>query len=154
MSILHTEDHIIGGRKYTIGLLPLVSGRKAFQRLGPILAMFVDEVAAETGGLSPSTFAALAGRLSAEDIESYCKMFGDITQVELDGDRVVSLGGRDGEKHQNEVFAGKYEDLMEWIDTCIRVNFGGVIAKTQGVLKSKAAARPAETAAENQSLKG
>jgi hypothetical protein len=139
MPITQTEDRIIGGRKFTIRVLPVIEGRKVYARVQKYLALYSTDLQKETG-MGPLMSVGLHSTLEESEVAFLVDAFAPVTQVELDAERTVMLGGKDGIKHQNEIFTAAYEDMFEWLDACIEINFRGVIEKMKGVLQSRAAA--------------
>lgn len=141
MPITQTEDRIIGGRKYTIRVLPVVDGRKVYARVQKYMALYSTDIQKETG-MGPLMSIGIHSGLEESEISFLVGVFAPVTTVELDAERTVMLGGKDSAKHQDELWAAAYEDMFEWLDACIEINFRGVIEKMKGALQSRVAAAP------------
>lgn len=129
-----TEVVYIGGQEFTIGLLSLADARKVYSRCARMLALFSDQAQEDTGGLGAVMSAGLAGQMSDEDLEFLIKTFGPITTVQT-GKATLNLGT--GPAAHDIVFGGRFEDVLEWVDACFKINFAGVIAKLQGALQHR-----------------
>lgn len=146
---LKSETVFIGGKEFSIGVLPLQDARKVYSRCSRILALFSDTAQKDTGGLGAIMSASMAGALPDEDLAFLIQTFGPVSTVRV-GEKTFNLGT--GPAAQDIVFDGKFEDLLEWLDVCFKINFGGVIAKLQGALQSRLDAVRPETATEPASL--
>jgi len=130
MSLLRTETYPIGGREYTVRVLPSAQARKAFGRVQKML--MVDEEGCVKTGLGVTMMAVMLGQVSDEDVEALVQLFAPNTSVDMGENRVVQLKDP---KVQDELWAGGLEDMYAWLDACIDVNFAGVLEKTRGALK-------------------
>lgn len=128
MPVLQTETVTIDGNLYTIRMLDVVKGRAVLARLQRFLGLYAADAKTDDVG-GAALIGLLAGALGGDDLEFLIQTFGPTTTVDVGGGRVLSLGGKDNTAAQTELFAGRYEALLEWIDACIKANFAGVIAK-------------------------
>ncbi len=129
--MLVIEDRTIGGKQYQIRVLNVAEARKVYQRVQQLLAIVGDENLAESG-LDPILVAGMSGALKENDLDYLCEKFGPTTTVDMGDGRVLVLKA----DVQNDLFAGNFEHMFEWLAACISVNFGGVIAKMRGALST------------------
>ncbi len=123
-ALLKTQSREIGGRNFQIRLLSFDESRQVYSKLQRLLS--ANEETLEEAGLGLFMFAGLAGGVSDDDLKLYCQVFGEATTVEMGPTMQLSL--KDS-AHRTAVFSGQFEDVFEWLDACVDINFGGVIAK-------------------------
>lgn len=141
MTILRSEAREIGGRAFTIRMLPLADSLKVYGRLQRLLAVWADDDARETG-LGPIMLSGMVGGVNGDDLNLLAETFGKTTTVDVGEGRTITLTG---EKERMEVFGGRVEDLFTWLDECVALNFEGVIAKLRAAAeRASAAAKAAE----------
>ncbi len=144
-NLTQTHTVYIDGKEFTIGLLPLGEARKVYSRVGKLFMLYGENLEQDTGGLSPLLFAGMAEQVSDADLEFLTQVFSAVTTVKVDSKTLV-FAGSTGAAARDAVFAGQLDVMLEWLDACIRANFGGVISKMQGALQKKLdAKRPAGT---------
>lgn len=131
--ILASEDREIGGNIYTVRMLSVREARTVYARVQRYLFAWGDD---DAKALGPIMMAGLGGLVQEADLDYLCDVFGKETSVQV-GDRVIHLKVDKtpaGSKSpgQDELFAGNFEHLLEWLDFAIEANFKGVIAKLKG----------------------
>jgi hypothetical protein len=77
----------------------------------------------------------LAQSLPPEELDFFCDLFSERTQVELGGKPVELQGIFDVH------FAGKYFDMFEWLSFCLEVNYGSFLEGMKGLKNSAAGTR-------------
>lgn len=99
----------IGGIEFSIYPLGALTGRKVLTRLirmaGPAMG-------------KDTSLADLLGGIKEEDVEYLCDVFGQVTMVTLAPDKKPDL-----KTVFDNVFAGRYEVMTEWLKACLEVNF-------------------------------
>lgn len=129
--VFPTATREIGGRIYTVRALAFSEARKAYSKLQRLLAAN-EEVLAEAG-VGLFMFAGLAGAIDDEELKFYIDIFGPTTEAAMSPVITLNLGAED---RRNVVFAGRFEDVFEWLDFCVEHNFSAVIAKLRGVRRA------------------
>ncbi len=131
---LESQQKVIGGRVFTVGVLSFAQSRKVFGRIQRILVAN-DEVIQQTG-LGLFLFASMAGALTDDDLNACIETFGEVTSVALDDNRVLKLNI---ETNRNAAFMGRHEDMYEWLDFAVDVSFKALMAKMKGAPERLAA---------------
>lgn len=144
-ALLETKNFVIGGRNFAIRVLPFVKSREVYSKLQTIIS--VNEEALDTTGLGLFMFSGLAGLIKDEDLKFYIETFGSTTMVELDEQRRVDLSD---DAKRGLAFSGRFEDTFEWLDACVEVNYGGVIAKLRAARRDMQARLAAKAEAESE----
>lgn len=129
----------INGKTFIFRLLNVTQGRKALVRLQAFLPMWSSDDVAK--GMGPLLAVGLSGGIREDDLDVLCEIFGASSQVVLSDGRQLPLSSTE---NQNETFAGAYDDMLAWLDECVKFNFGGVVEKIKGVLRNRAEATPAK----------
>jgi hypothetical protein len=138
--LLPTETLELGDKTLTIRCLNFDESLKVYGKLQRLIAGFMDESA--VGGLPVFQMAGMAGQLPSDDLEMYIKVFGETTTCRFADGRELLLKkipkSKNGEEinPMDEVFAGALDELFVWLDKCVQVNFGSLIAKTRAGLES------------------
>jgi hypothetical protein len=131
--MLMTKSYEIGGRDYQ--LLPLTVAEAR-----PILAILQRGVSAmnvNNGAVKDIVLTCLTGGLWTDaDVDMMVKAFGPKTTVTVHDEgakepRTLLLSK---EANQNELFAGQFELMYEWIEASITFNFAGTLAKLYAVM--------------------
>jgi hypothetical protein len=138
-ALLKTQSREIGGRNYQIRLLSFDESRQVYSKIQRLLS--ANEEVLEETGLGFFMFAGLAGGVSDEDLKLYCSVFGEATTVEMGPNMTLSLKDAGS---RTAVFSGQFEDVFEWLDACVAINFGGVIAKMRAARLHQKAWRAAK----------
>lgn len=123
---LRKQSRQIDGVTFDVGLLPVSAGRAVLVRLthlfGGGLAAAVrssGEGKAEVGALGGAV-SGLLERLNTEDLDWLCDQLATVTTVtHADGRRQPLT--HDGV--MDEVFAGRYMLLAQWLQFCVEVNY-------------------------------
>lgn len=121
--LLQIHEAEIGGRLFQVRVLAFNEGRQVYSRLQRLLNMYEDESLAGAGVFM---VAGLAGAVSDDDLAFYCNVFGKCTTVAVSATSTLDLSD---DTKRTAVFAGRFEDMFDWLDFCVKVNFAGVIAK-------------------------
>lgn len=124
---LQTEQRDINGRVFTVRVLTFAEARKVYSKIQRLLVG--NEEVIEDAGVGLFMFAGLAGAISDEDMKLFIETFGPTTSVALDATRTLDLGD---EMKRNLVFGAHFEDMFEWLDFCVDVNFKVVMGKLRG----------------------
>ncbi len=99
----------IGGIEFSIYPLGAMTGRKVLTRLirmaGPAMG-------------KDTSLADLFAGIKEEDIEYLCDIFAQVTMVTLSPEKKPDL-----KAVFDNVFAGRYEVMVEWLKACLEVNF-------------------------------
>lgn len=130
-NIMQIESREIGDKTFQIRLLPFSDGRKAYSKLQKLLSAHGDEVLTQAG-IGLFMFAGLAGAVSDDDLAFFCDVFGKSTEVNLGGNKTLTLSN---EANRTIVFAGAYDNLFEWLDACVEINFASVMGKLSAARK-------------------
>jgi hypothetical protein len=144
--LLRTEAVDIGGKTFTIKILPFKESRK----LAPIVQRAMGSFDPELGEQASLLLAGILGQITDADIDAMVKAFGASTTVDFqDGtdenpSRVLVLS-RD--EALNEVFTGCIEDMYVWLDACVKMHFEGLISKAQAAISAVAGKAKAKRAA-------
>lgn len=114
------KERVIGGFTYRVTQLDAIEGLQVGVRVMNMLG-------AATAGIGDAdvSFLKVAGefatKLTAKELEYYCKLFSKLTEVE---------GGNLAEGAAPQLsdifavhFAGRYLDLVKWLAFCFEVNF-------------------------------
>jgi hypothetical protein len=141
--LLAVKPYVIGGRNYAISVLPFAKSREVYSKLQSIIS--VNEETLNEAGVGLFMLAGLAGHMPDEDLKFYITAFGPTTTVEIDAQRRFDLGD---DIKRGIVFADRFEELFEWLDACVEVNFGGVIAKQRAARSAMQARRAAKAEAD------
>lgn len=133
----------IGERKFTIRTLSYGKAKPLYMKLQAILVAYADDKY-ERMGLGVIPFAMNGGALTEEDLDLLVETFGEVTTVSgrtPDGQPTTL---KLDQRQRDAIFAGAFEDMFEWLEACVKLNFEGVIKKYE------AAKSAIEAAAENQ----
>lgn len=131
--MLTTKSYEIGGLDYQLSPLTVSEAR-------PILAILqrcTSAMAVTKGEIKDLVLTCLTGGLLTDgDVDLLVKTFGPKTSVTVPSEsnkepRVLLLSK---EANQNELFAGQFELMYEWIEASIRYNFEGTLAKLYAVV--------------------
>lgn len=139
--MLQTESKEIAGRVYTARILSFSEARKVYSRLQRLLA--ANEEILDEANVGLFMFLGVVGAMSEEDLHFYIDCFGPTTSVALDAMRSLPLNS---DTNRNVVFAGRFEEVFEWLDFCVDVNFRAARAKLNGARKALEARAEAEAA--------
>lgn len=125
---LPVESKMIGEHVYKVTALDALAGRKVMARLlkvlGPAMAgLSKPEGKEEPGSRAAQAFADVLSRVTEEDVEALCNAFAPSTEVSAGayGDKSPRLQGIFAVH-----FAGRYDELLQWLVFCLQVNFGSV----------------------------
>lgn len=126
MSGLQTQSRQIGEFTYTYTQLPARKGAEGLRRLGARISPLVASLAKEVGvgGLEasmPAVIGGLAGivtSLSEEDLSFFLALFSDSATVEISPGKSPKVGAI-----LDLHFAGKYEELLEFLIGGFTVNY-------------------------------
>ena len=132
---LEVKEKKIGRAVYRVEQLGTRKGRPAMVRLtkllGPIMGKLLeggDGKSVTTSGLA-GALTELSDRISTEDLDHFCELFGEKTELVLDdGKRPVLLL-----PYQESWFAGHYGEMMQWLAFCAEVNFGDFFGAFKGL---------------------
>lgn len=137
--LLITHTATIGGRDYKMTRLNVAKARQALAIVQKLLGMYeVSEDGAVTNTVSPVFMAGISGKLTEAELSKLVELFGPTTTVDFqDGDdrrpsRVLPLSSVPA---QDELWSGRLEDMLDWVDACIAFNFAGVIAKMHAAVE-------------------
>lgn len=149
--LLITHTVTIGGYEYKLTRLNVAKSRQALAIVQKLLGMYeVDDSGTVTNAASPVFLAGISGKLTEQELTKLVDLFGPATTVDLqDGDdrrpsRVLTLSTAAA---QDELWAGRLENMLDWVDASIAFNFAGVIAKMHAAVaeaNSRIAAAKAE----------
>lgn len=114
-----TKSKEIGGVTYTFTQLGAIKGRKVCARLAKVLATTVN-------GQLP--------QISEEDVDYFCDTYAPLTSVTIEG-KSPQL-----DKIFDTHFAGKYDEMMQWLWFCLETDFGSFFRKAGDVAAVQAAA--------------
>lgn len=122
---LKEEEREIGGIKYRVTQLLVTPGKDLLFRLGQILGPVIAR--GLEGGAVDLEHANLSGmitelceRAKPEDFDRFCTVLAKQTQFSPSEGRWIPLA-QEWEFH----FAGRYEDLLQWMKFALEVQFGG-----------------------------
>lgn len=150
---LPTESTEINGYFFESQLLPVAKARRAFTLLGHSLNIFgMGEVAPEiedvdVKDVSALTMAVSMGLLKDDGLEELIKIFAEAqSKVTFTGDdggeRVLHFhGAKTGQANLDQVFSGKFDLLLSWLEWQVRCNFSRVIEKLAAAGKKRLAAK-------------
>lgn len=132
--MLKTESRAIGNSVFHVRQLGTRVGRATLTRLlktlGPAMGAFLEgrdlaKIEGEpSGSAMAKVLAELSGSLSDEDLDYFCRTFGEATLVETEAGRQVPLTL----ETQELLFAGKYDELFKWLLFCLEVNYSSFLA--------------------------
>jgi hypothetical protein len=136
----------VGDLECEITVLSVVESRSAWVRLMPwIRGMMMAEGLEKDEGseLGAVAMASIAGALNEDTITALIDLFAKKTSYEQveradSGNQVVTKRVLAEKGVMDAVFAGNFESLIEWLDTCIQLNFGALISKLHGALVENA----------------
>lgn len=111
------ESKEIGGARFEVTQLGATQGNKVLIRLINVMGPLV------TAGKEPGKGLGAAMRyLQEDDLDYFCKAFAPVTFVD----------GRELSREFDLYFAGKYDELFEWLVFCVQLNYGSFL-KGQGL---------------------
>ena len=119
----------IEGDTFTVTQLSTDEGIPCLVRLTKLLGKGFE------GGSVQSAVANIAAQLSVEDVQFFTRTFSKWTVVSTGDGKTLSLSNKD---HFELAFAGRYENLVQWLAFCIEVNFSSFFGKMVGMLTAKA----------------
>jgi hypothetical protein len=122
--MLKRETKTIGEHEYAVTQLDAVKGRRVATRIAKILAPVVGAGSAETGDMAKALQALVAG-MTEEDVDSLCDVFAASTDVQIPGEKRSPKLSAIFALH----FAGRYDEMVEWLLFCIEVNFSSFFAR-------------------------
>jgi|SRR6185436_16957014 len=117
---LTVETKTIGEHTYEVTQLGALVGRKVLFRLGKLLGPLM------AGGDNPAAVAGATASLQDADFDWLCDVFAGSTkliQQSTNGPIKIALGGV-FDSH----FAGRYDAMIQWLGTCVQVNFASFLA--------------------------
>lgn len=132
MDIIHKD---INGRRYETPKLAAKAGRKLLLRLTKVVGPFI-AVGSAGGGLTSIDARALVSALegaSEEELEHVLSVLTAKAQVEVSPDRKLPLRT---ETAQDEVWAGNYGEMMEFMVWALGANFEGFFDMLRAKLKA------------------
>lgn len=151
---LPTETVELDGYTFESQLLPVAKARKAFSLLGRSINLFgvaevaevegVDDAPADIGAL---TLAVSMGMLADSELEELIKIFAEAqSKVTFTGDdgteRVLHFHAvKTGQANLDQVFAGKFDLLLQWLEWQVKANFSTVIEKLVAAGRKRLAAK-------------
>ncbi len=120
-----THSKEIGGRNFLVGLLPYAKAMPAYHRVAKILAG--DDSVLASANIGMFMFASsFADAISEADMKFFVELFGSVSQLEVSPTQTIRL---DNDANRTTAFAGRFEDMFEWLDFACEVNFKGVAEK-------------------------
>ncbi len=120
---MHSKE--IGGRNFQVGLLPYAKAMPAYHRVAKLLAG--DDSVLASANIGMFMFASsFADAVSEADMKFFVELFGAVSQVEIGPNQTIQLTN---DANRTAAFAGRIEDLFEWLDFACEVNFKGVAEK-------------------------
>lgn len=140
--LLRKQTRVIDGVSFEVGLLNVATGRAVLVRLthlvgGGLAAALKGGslAAADVGGL----VSGLLERLNTEDLAWLHEQFASVTNVTHSDGRKQPLGQ---EGVADELFAGRYLLMFQWLQFCVEVNFADFFAKARLALGALDASPP------------
>lgn len=124
---LEKVTKVIGETEYEVTQLDAIRGRKVMVRLAKAFAPVL------AGGKSADGLARLGealANISDDDVDFLCDTFAPSTSVistDAQGRRVAPQLSKIFGLH----FAGKYDELIQWLYFCLEVNFGSFVKRLQ-----------------------
>lgn len=131
---LKTEKARIGEYEYAVTQLDAKKARRALARVAKYIG-------ALQSGEGEEGFAKAMALLTEDDVDYFCDLFAEFTTVKI-GKEEPNLDSIFG-MH----FAGKLDEMLQWLGFAAKVNFGAFFAKAS----AKAKALAAEAAKESSS---
>lgn len=136
----------VGDLDCEVTVLSVMESRSAWVKLMPWIRgmMMAEGLEQEEGAsLGAVAMASIAGALNEETLNALVELFAKRTtyeQIETaqSGNQVVQKHFLSEKGVMDNVFAGNFEHLIEWLDLCIQLNFGALIAKLHGALAENA----------------
>lgn len=131
----------IGGRSFEITVLTVEESRTAWVKLQPWLVgiMTSEDLAKEGFNVGGVAMAGVTGGLSEETLKYFVDLFAARTSFTTTGENgAVSKRWLKEKGVIDNVFAGAFDEMLEWIDICILMNFGKQIAKQGAALEARA----------------
>ena len=110
--MIEVKSKEIGSHTYHVRQLGAKQGRAALTKLL--------NLAGNAFGGNPAAFFT---SLSEQDLEYFCRVFGENTEVELALDRRIPLFLQQQEDH----FAGQFGEMLEWLVFCVEINFSSFL---------------------------
>jgi hypothetical protein len=129
----------IGERDFQIGLLPFKAARPVYSKIQRLLVLNEDEIA--SSGLGLFMFAGFSGGVDDATLGELIEAFGAVTQVAISPTQTLPLSK---DEARNLVFAGRLEDMFQWLDECVKYNFAGCMAKLDAARSTFEAKRAAK----------
>lgn len=132
----------IGGRKFTVKTMNVLTSRKGWVKLQPMLTgiMTADDLLKEGIAIGGLAMVGITGRLDPETFDWLSNQFAELTAVDwenADGtpcrfEKLSQAGAMD------TIFAGRFDEMMTWLDACIHFIFGTQLGKQFGALEARA----------------
>jgi len=136
--MLKSEEIDLIGRKFTIRTLKYGKAREVYSKLQNILLAYVDDEAASFGAVMG---AMMGGAISDADFDFIVERFGEETTVVSYVDGKEHVIPRLNKEAREDVFAGEFQAVFDWLEACIQLNFAGVVKKLEAVKPAVAEAK-------------
>jgi hypothetical protein len=118
---LESKEFSVGGVRYRTTVLDAVTGRRLYLRIlkaaAPGLKGMADAKDKDTASVMLGLVAEVLGNLDEQLFDDLCDVLGGVSVI-CQGDKQVKLTGDVFGMH----FAGKYEDLTNWLLECLKAN--------------------------------
>lgn len=132
---LKQEERRIGDVTYRVTQLGVTPGKKLLVRLvkliGPVIAKGADGASESVSLRGPGLARMIlefCERLTLEDLDEFCSVLSAQTEYSVGDGRWLVL------KNQFELhFAGKYDELFQWLAFALEVQFGGFFSVLGGL---------------------
>lgn len=144
MSMTTVHSKTLGDLTFKVGLLSVANGREMLVRLQRTFGPAIGEMAEGRGGIARA-FAQIAERLDSKDLTWVCDTLAERSSV-------VHPDGREQPLKQNidEIFAGKYGLMFQWIEFCLETNYADFLGPLQKAVEAFRASRLKPSASQSQ----
>lgn len=139
--MIETKEFSVGGYQYKITQFGAKKGQSLLLVCAKIIGGSVGEVAATNSGdvALGKALQRIFDGLSEATFAKTCEDFAEVCYFSEDGEKWIKLSSQ-----YNDHFAGRYKELLQWLEGCFQANFGSFLEELKGAVGVPAKKNPTE----------